>query len=210
MNMYIQTSTQSVSLSSASTNDVAPVPPSTPPLLPVAVLACSGDPGAMLTALTVMSSKTDRDIARTQRNEALVAEAAAESATLADMHDKADLQRAEGFVDGGMQLAQGASDVFAGLCEAGGNKLGATWGKGVSASLAAGKSVSDGLFGGAITDKDASVKEHEIAAQQFKQIAEDAHDGERDVAAQIAKAIDFYKEYSETKSQTLLAAIHAT
>jgi ABC-type transporter MlaC component len=66
----------------------------------------------------------------------------------------------------------------------------------------------DGLFNGAITDKDADAKVQDAAAQTFKQIADDAHDSERDAQATIDKAVDFYKEYVDTKAQAAMAAVH--
>jgi len=62
--------------------------------------------------------------------------------------------------------------------------------------------------GAARRNKDASAKVHDTSAQFFKQVADDAHDTERDAKALLDKAIEFYKEYSDTKSQTMMAAIH--
>ena len=70
------------------------------------------------------------------------------------------------------------------------------------------KSVVDGLFNGAITDKDADEKMHEASAARFKRIADDAHDNEKDAKALLNKALDFYKEYVDTKNQTAMAAMH--
>jgi hypothetical protein len=165
------------------------------------------------------------------------------------MHNKANLQRAQGIVDGTLQMGQGATDLASGLNDANAarqqagaeansadlkqnagaysqthqdalqasantlsmgaatSKTDAAWSRAGGSVLAGGKSVADGLLGGAITDDDASAKVHDAAAQSFKQIADDAHDSERDAQAQIDKAIDFYKEYAETKNQAAMAAI---
>ncbi len=219
-------------------------------LPPVQQLACSGDPGAMVAALAVQSSKTQRDIARAERNDALKAQGQAETAEIQDMRDKANLQRAQGIVSGALQMAQGACDLASGLNDVkaaqqqaeadrtaadlktngssdtpeqrnalqakldslntaiGTSKTNAAWDRAAGAGFGAGKSVADGLFSGAITDKDADAKVHDVAAQSFKQIADDAHDTEKDAQATIDKAIDFYKEYVDTKAQAAMAAVH--
>jgi hypothetical protein len=84
----------------------------------------------------------------------------------------------------------------------------ATYLTGTSAAFNAGKSVADGLFGGATTDKDADAKAHDVAANTFKQMGDDAHDAENDAKDLMNKAMDFYKEYLDTKAQTAMAAIH--
>ncbi|HEX4517457.1 MAG TPA: hypothetical protein VH054_28120 [Polyangiaceae bacterium] len=39
-------------------------------------------------------------------------------------------------------------------------------------------------------------------------MADDAHDAENDAKTLLNKALDFYKEYVDTKNQTALAATH--
>ena len=83
----------------------------------------------------------------------------------------------------------------------------ATWLKGAGAGLGAAEKATDGFFNGAITDKDADAKMHEASATAFKQMADDAHDSERDASDLMSKAVDFYKEYVDTKAQSAMAAI---
>jgi len=70
------------------------------------------------------------------------------------------------------------------------------------------KTLNDALFSGAITDKDTDSKAHDISAQSFKKMGDDAHDAENDAKALLTKAMEFFKEYQETKNQTAMAAIH--
>ncbi len=230
-----------------------PTPPTTvtPPVMPeIAQLQCSGDMGAMVAALTMQSGVEQRNAARAQRDAAMQAREKADAAEVQDMHDKAHLQRAQGIVDGTLQIAQGATDLGAGaysahaaneqaqatsdaadLKENGSSylddhkaalkssvdalnkgaatsQLHATWCKAGGSALGAARSISDGLFSAAMTDNDASAKAHEASAQAFKQMADDAHDTEHDAKALIDKALDFYKEYTDTKNQVAMAAIH--
>jgi hypothetical protein len=213
-------------------------------------LACSGDPGAMLAALTMQTAKSESEVSRKTRDAAMSAEEKADAAAVQDLHDKATLQRVQGIVDGALQIAQGACDLGAGLneasaasqqteaaakqadlkenaaaysqghidalkasansLEAGANtsKVDAAWDHFGSSASGAAKSVADGLFNGAITDKDADSKMHDASSATFKRIADDAHDNENDATALLNKALDFYKEYVDTKNQTAMAAIH--
>jgi hypothetical protein len=90
----------------------------------------------------------------------------------------------------------------------GDSKVAAAWWRGGGAAAGATRSVTDGLFNGAISDKDADVKMHEASATTFKQFADDAHDYEKDAKDLLSRALDFYKEYVDTKAQTAMAALH--
>jgi hypothetical protein len=189
-------------------------------LPPVEQLACSGDPGAMVAALAVQSSNTQREIARSQRDNALQAQAHAQAAEIQDMRSKANWQRVQGGVDGALQIGQGVFDVVSGINDAKAvaqtddkaaaahSKVNSAWDRGGATLVGATKSIADGFMNGAITDTDADAKVQDAAAQSFKQIADDAHDSERDAQATIDKAIDFYKEYVDTKAQAAMAAVH--
>lgn len=187
-------------------------------LMPDVQLVGSGDPGAMLAALVVESGKTQGDVARQTRHAAEHAQVAAESAEIQDMHDKADLQREQGIIDGALQIAQGVGEFAKGMNEASATVDGGAakqadeeratcWGAG-AAGLKGAQSVVDGVFNGNITDKDADEKVHEASADACKQIAADAHDDEKDAKDLMNKALDFYKEYVDAKNQTTMAAIH--
>jgi hypothetical protein len=222
----------------------------TPTVMPeIQQLVCSGDPGAILAALTMQTAKNERDVSRKQRDAAMAAQEKADAGAVQDMHDKANLQRAQGIFDGAMQIGQGVCDLGAGMNECASadakndaanekdmmangyaqnddqraamqgyaesrsadavdDGRSAAWDKFGSSAFSAGKSIGDGFFSGAITDKDADEKMHEASASTFKQIADDAHDAENDAKALLNKALDFYKEYVDTKNQTAMAAIH--
>lgn len=199
------------------------VPPPEPDVMPeLNQLACSGDPGAMLAALTMQSAKTQEKTSRAMRDQAMSAQEKADAAAVQDLRDKADLQRAQGIFDGVMQIGKGACDLASGLSSIGaesaksdGNAKAQTklekvaaWTKFSSAACGATQAVGDGVFQGEITDKDADEKVHDASADTFKKMADDAHDSENDAKQLLNKALDFYKEYVDTKNQTAMAAIH--
>jgi hypothetical protein len=222
-----------------------------PTLMPaVDKLLFGGDMGAAFAALVLKSGDEQKKVAEEQRDQAMKAEENADNAEIQDMHDKADLQRIQGVVDGSLQVVQGAAQLGQGLSEAhmaseqaeaaaekanleqngatysadhqqaiqqsvnaldagaANTKVtGAYWGASASA-IGAGKSVSDGLFSGAITDKDADAKAREAAATTLKSIADDANDTKKSATDMMNKALEFYKEYVDTKAQTAMAATH--
>jgi hypothetical protein len=234
---------------SSEPHESAPV--DAPSVMPDALneLQCSGDPGAMLAALTMTMAKEQNETARSQRNQAMAAQEKADDAQIQDMRDKANLQRVQGLVDGAMQLAQGACDLSAGLnqlssaasksdatgerdlinnkyaengdqraamedyaktCDASARSSdkAAACDKFGSSAFGAARSVADGFFSGAITDKDSDAKMHEASSGAYKRMADDAHDDGKDAKDLLHKALDFYKEYVDTKNQTAMAATH--
>lgn len=222
----------------------------TPDVLPaVNELMCSGDPGAVLAALTMTTARDEARASRQQRDAAMAAQDKAQAAEIQDLRDQANLQRAQGVFDGVMQIGEGACDFAGGmngLASAGakadaaneehliqggyaqsdeqkaamegyaesrqqdalGYDKAATEDKAGATAFGASRSVGDGVFGGALTDKQADAKADEASADTFKQIAADARDDEKDAKDLLNKALDFYKEYVDTKNQTAMAAIH--
>jgi len=183
----------------------------------IAPLVANGDPGAMLAALTTQNAHDQAEVARKQREQADDAQTNAEAAEVQDLHDKASLQRTQGIVDGALQIVGGALEFGSGMekasevtdtgaAKASDERWETRLGAGATACKA-GQSAVDGLFQGAITDKDADEKMHEASADTYKRIADDAQDDEKDAKDVMSKAIDFYKEYVEAKHQTTMAAI---
>jgi hypothetical protein len=206
-----------------------------PDILPsVNALRVSGDPGAMLAALTMQSAHEQEETARAQRDDAMKAQASDDKAQIQDLHQKADLQRVQGIVDGACDVADAAMDMAQGaktaeatkdqidadsytkgsqqntadrLAAAKADQAASGWKSGTEAMNGL-KAMMHGEFDAEITDKDADAKQQDISAQAFKQMADDAHDNVKDAQELLNKALDFYKEYTDTKNQTLLAASH--
>jgi hypothetical protein len=248
-----------------STNSASRAATEAPDLLPgTKALMCSGDPGAMLAALTMDTANNEEKAARAQRDACEKAQHNAEAAEIKDLRQKADLTRIQGLVSGAFQIGQAAmsftssmkglaadnlndnateasndakaeremvsdygngvndeqkaamngyaqardNDAIAFKSESRGVQQTASNYKGVGDLCGATKTMVDGLFNGAIVDKDTDAKAHEMAAQSFKAMASDAHDNENDAKALLNKALDFYKEYVDTKNQTAMAATH--
>lgn len=70
------------------------------------------------------------------------------------------------------------------------------------------KQVADGLFNGAIADKDTDSQVHEQLATRAKRAVDDAMGEVDDAKKLIEKALDFYKEYTGAKNGAVSAAIH--
>lgn len=68
--------------------------------------------------------------------------------------------------------------------------------------------IGDGLFKGAITDKDTDATVHEQGATRAKHAVDDAMGNYDDAKKLLDKALDFYKEYSGAKNGAVSAAIH--
>jgi hypothetical protein len=212
---------------------VEPPAAETPELMPgVSGLMFSGDPGAMLAALTMQTAHEEEKVSRAQRDACEKAQESAERAEIADLHAKADLMRAQAIVDGVCDFARAGMDFTSGAktLEASSDRLEAddtsdagkahdlrdeanhadaaasNWKSSGEAVTGLG-SVTHGAFGAEITDKDADSKAHDTAAQTFKRMADDARSDEKDAKALLTKALDFYKEYVDTKNQTVMAAI---
>ena len=228
-----------------------------PALLPGAQeLMCSGDPGAMLAALTMQTAREQEKVSRAQRDACESAQAKAEAAEIQDLREKADLTRIQGLVGGALQIGQAAmsfassmqgltadnlkdeaseasenataerakvstpgdemdscaqrshDDAIALKSESRNAQQSAADYKAAGDLAGATKTIADGFFNGAIMDKDTDSKAHDMAAQAFKRMADDAHDAQNDAKALLNKALDFYKEYVDTKNQTAMAAIH--
>ncbi len=68
--------------------------------------------------------------------------------------------------------------------------------------------IVDGLFKGAIADKDTDAEVHSQLATRAKRAVEDATGDYEDAKKLLEKALDFYKEYTGAKNGAVSAAIH--
>lgn len=194
-----------------------------PPMLPgTHDLMCSGDAGAMIAALAVESGRSQKKAALEQRRNAEATETAEQNAQIQALRDKADLVRIQGVVDGAMTLGEGlldfGKDMNAASAEgaksegrlgdqASADARAARYGGGAKLVKATGQ-VVDGLFKGAIADKDTDAQVHEQLATRAKRAVEDATGDYEDAKKLMEKALDFYKEYTGAKNGAVSAAIH--
>ncbi|CAN5677877.1 hypothetical protein BH09MYX1_BH09MYX1_61160 [soil metagenome] len=193
------------------------------PLLPGCNdLLAGGDAGAAIAALTVQMGREQKKSAMANRRNAEATESAEQGQQIQALRDKADLVRVQGFVDAAMTVGEGAmkfgSDMNTASSE--GHKArgesadqertgkeGARFGGAASGFKASGQIV-DGMFKGAIIDKDTDHAVHEQLASRAKRAVDDAVGDYDDAKKLLEKALDFYKEYTGAKNGAVSAAIH--
>jgi hypothetical protein len=210
-------------------------------------MLCSGDVGAAIAALVIKMGHEQKQAAQKARASSEAAEDAAQSTQIDALHDKANLMRIQGVVDGTMTVGGAALDLGSNLSslsakakndDAGGIKSGMSESDSKMTSSAnrtqiaslqrtadhstssanwlhAGKDlntgvgqITDGLFKGAIADKDTDATVHEQLATRAKRAVDDAMGEVDDAKKLIDKALDFYKEYTGAKNGAVSAAIH--
>lgn len=211
--------------------------PPGPPILPGSQdLMASGDAGAMIAALAMETGRAQKKAAMDNRRAAEAVEDAQQGEQIEALRDKADLMRVQGFVDAAFTVAEGAMSFGSEMNGAasmehdgrakelgadglhfaeGGENISAgrtkgegAWCKGGADFAKAGQSIADGLFKGAIADKDTDAQVHEQLATRAKRAVDDAMGEVDDAKKLMEKALDFYKEYTGAKNGAVSAAIH--
>ncbi len=184
-------------------------PAATPDILPgCRELLVSGDAGAMIAALSVEMGRSQKKAASAARHNAEATEDAEQGAQIQALREKADLVRIQGVVDGALTLAEGACAFGSSMKTAEGKSKAAAAYKGGADFLGAGKQLADGLFKGAIADKDTDAQVHEQLATRAKRAVDEATGDYEDAKKLLEKALDFYKEYTGAKNGAVSAAIH--
>lgn len=211
--------------------------PPGPPVLPAArELMASGDAGSMIAALCIETARTQKMQALENRRSAEALESSEQGAQIQTLRDKADLMRAQGFVDAAFTVGDGAmnfgSDMNAAATmkhdgrarelgadglhfaeggeniSAGRTKSEGAWCKGAADLTKAGRGLADGVFKGALADADTDAQVHEQLATRAKRLVDDAMGEVDDAKKLMEKALDFYKEYTGAKNGAVSAAIH--
>ncbi len=191
----------------------------------------SGDLGAELAALGVLAGQKQREAAQQARDAFEGVEAQQEDAQVAAMRQKADDAQAEALVSGLFTIGQGAMEMAQGLCsyEAASAKVDdrtmagfADPAKEVAASkwqlvsniekglATCSKGTSDlvsAVLGAAQGNDDVRATQSRAAADHAKTAADDMRADAREADNFIRAAVDFYREYSATQNQSLLAAL---
>lgn len=173
---------------------------------PATQLAVSGDPGAMLAALTIETAKEQRDVSRELRQGEEATQDREEQAEVAAMHDKAGDMRAQAWEEGAFDASAGVMQM-AGAGASGGAQT--RWEAGATLMKAGGKVVT-GLDAAGNEDKDADVVAHKHTGDRARRAADDAHEGEKEAQKLLDTAIDFYREYTSASDQAKAAATHRT
>jgi hypothetical protein len=173
---------------------------------PVAEIAFSGDPGAMVAALVVKSAKGERDVARqTQDAEERIQDREEEEQVQA-MHDKASMLREQAIASGVCEMASGAASLTAATYSPQSREA-RGWEAGGRLAKAYGD-ITDNLGRAAAADQDATIAAHEHAAGHARRAVDEATDDVKDARKLLETAIEFYREYSSAQDQAKAAAIH--
>jgi hypothetical protein len=175
------------------------------------IQAFDGDLGAQVAALAVQSDADTASVERRiQQSELDIAESESDRAIEA-MHQKANDVRVQGVVDGCATMGEGAlqaaSAYSGGGGGGGGGAGGGSWAKSASTAVEGSDKLLDAYFAGKQGDDDANVKTASDAADRANQAAKDAHDAAGAARDASDKALDFYRNYSQTEAATTLAIL---
>ncbi len=194
--------------------DGAALPSPSTQLVPVA------DLGAQLAALLIKSGQNERDIDDKMRAADEKQEDDAESAQVASMRQKASDIESEGLVEGlttigagAMQLGSAVDSAQSSMQPAGSpasadlKTQAAAWS--FEGTLLKGEGdIAGTSFKGAQATDDANATADGATASHAKRAADDASDDMKSARDFINSAVDFYKQYTETKAQEQAALVH--
>ncbi|MDP9151907.1 MAG: hypothetical protein M3O36_18445 [Myxococcota bacterium] len=181
----------------------------------------AGDLGAELAALAVVAGQKARESAQHARDLFEGIQARQEDAQIAAMRQKADEIQTGAVVSGLFTIGEGMTQAGAGWCsfKSATTTNGATQTKRqLDSQLAAAfgtclqgtASIASGVYSAAEEASEILVTRGRFAADHAKADADDMHDAVRQADSAIHAAIEFYREYSSTQSQSLFAALHRT
>jgi hypothetical protein len=173
-------------------------------------LAVSGDPGAELAALAVLTGNDQQKVAQQARDTEETAEVVQDQLQVNDMRRKADEIRNAGWVEGGGMLLEGGLDLGAagevlsdGKPNQDANQLhaDATFVKALTTVGAATEKASE-------SECDAAAAAHKAAADQARSAADDLHDAKKAAGEYVTAALDFYREYVSSQATERSATLH--
>jgi hypothetical protein len=199
---------------STSGSDPTALPPPNAQLVPV------GDLGAQLAALLVNSGQDARKTDQQARAADEKAEDDAEQAQVASLRQKASDIQSDGLVDGLTTIGAGALQLGASVNSAqssaqppGSQARADLASKGAALSFDSTLLKGEGgivgtSFKAAQANDDANATAHEADASHAKRSADDQDEDMKNDTAFINSAVDFYKQYAETKAQEKAAVTH--
>jgi hypothetical protein len=166
----------------------------------------SGDPGKELAAMVALHARDQKKLSQKIRNAEEKAQEDAEKAEIAAMREETEKKFQAAIVSGFMSMAA-ATTSFGAAGTQGADA--ARWKGGGQLLEAQSKMMVAGMDAEAGTAKTAA-RENEQIASRHKREAEEAGDSERDAQKMLDRALDFYKEYTQAKSDSQRAAIMRT
>jgi hypothetical protein len=196
----------------ASTSSILPAP--TPPIAPIT------DLGAELAAMMVKTGQIERQQDEQERTADEKAQDAADQAQVAALHQKASDIESEGLVEGLTTVASGAMTLGssvdsaqssvqpAGSQAAADLKTGAAAWSFEATIFKGGGDIAGAAFKGAQANDDANAAAHASDSRRAKSAADNQSDDIKSDRDLINAAVDFYKQYTETKAQEQAALVH--
>jgi hypothetical protein len=177
---------------------------------PVQALAFSGDPGAELAALAVLSGNAQQRVTQQARDTEEKAEAVQDQLQVDELRGKADEIRNAGWIEGAGMMMEGGLDLGAagkvtldGRPTAAGNRIHA-YAEFTKAFTAVGGATAKAEE----STRDAAAAAHKAAADQARAAADDLHDAKKAAGDFVAAALDFYREYVSSQASERSATLH--
>jgi hypothetical protein len=188
---------------------------------PVGALMASGDVGAEIAAMGVMTGQVEQQTDRQERDALEALQTQRENAEVQAMRDKAAQILGQSIAQGVGMVAEGGMTVCAATASAQdvthqgqptafGHVAGLTgdqWKAGGQVVGGIGQMVAGGYQAGAASD-DANAAQYHAEAAHLASSAQDVHDDMRTAGDYVRSALDFYREYVSTQAQIRSATIH--
>ena len=193
---------------------------------PMTQMVASGDIGAEIAGLSVISGQQQRDTARTERDALEVSQEQQEATEVQAMRDKAGSILAQAIAQGVGSIVQGAMTIGAAASalraspdahaapSAGAGSASAPsaadvcWRAGAQFATGASQ-IIEGIYQAQGAGDDATAAQAHAAAAQIANEVQDAHDDMQSAGSFVQGAIEFYREYVSTQAQIRSATVHA-
>jgi hypothetical protein len=188
---------------------------------PVGQLMASGDVGAEIAAIAVMTGQTEQQTARQERDALEALQFQRENDEVQAMRDKAGEILAQSIAQGVGSIAQGSMTGCSATASAQdvggpnqptvpgrfGGLTGGQWQAGGLFVSGIGQ-LTAGVYGAGAANDDANAAAFHAQAAHLAGFAQDLHDDMRSGSDYVGRALDFYREYVSTQAQIRSATIH--
>jgi hypothetical protein len=188
---------------------------------PVGALMASGDVGAEIAAMGVMTGQTEQQTDRQERDALEALQQQRENSEVQAMRDKAGQIIGQSIAQGAGMVAQGGMTVCSATASAQdvpgqnqpavpGRVAGLTGDQWKAGGLVIGGigQLTGGIYQAGAANDDANAAQYHAEAAHLASSAQDVHDDMRSAGDYVRSALDFYREYESTQAQIRNATIH--